>query len=127
MILVTNNEGTSGAPVTAQCLREGQSALDAIEAGIRLVESDDNVRTVGRGGWANLLGEVELDAAIMDGTTLRSGAVGALKNFLHPVSIARQVLERLPHEFLVGEGAARFATENDAERGEMLMPWAATA
>jgi L-asparaginase len=127
MILVTNNEGTSGAPATAQCLREGQSALDAIEAGIRLVESDDNVRTVGRGGWANLLGEVELDAAIMDGTTLRSGAVGALKNFLHPVSIARQVLERLPHEFLVGEGAARFATEIDAERGELLMPWAATA
>ncbi len=127
MILVTNNEGTSGVPVTAQRLREGQSALDAIEAGIRLVESDDNVRTVGRGGWANLLGEVELDAAIMDGTTLRSGAVGALKNFLHPVSIARQVLERLPHEFLVGEGAARFAAEIDAERGELLMPWAATA
>jgi len=127
MILVTNNEGTSGAPVTAQRLREGQSALDAIEAGICLVESDDNVRTVGRGGWANLLGELELDAAIMDGTTLRTGAVGALTNFLHPVSIARQVLERLPHEFLVGEGAARFATEIGAERGELLMPWAATA
>jgi L-asparaginase len=127
MILVTNNEGTSGAPVTARRLRDGQSALDAIEAGIRLVESDDNVRTVGRGGWANLLGEVELDAAIMDGTTLRSGAVGALKNFLHPVSIARQVLECLPHEFLVGEGAARFAAEIHAERGELLMPWAATA
>ncbi len=127
MILVTNNEGTSGVPVTAQRLREGQSALDATEAGIRLVESDEKIRTVGRGGWANLLGEVELDAAIMDGTTLRSGAIGALKNFLHPVSIARQVLERLPHEFLVGEGAERFAIEVGAERGELLMPWAAKA
>lgn len=127
MILVTNNEGTPGAPVTAQRLREGQHALDAIEAGIRLVESDESIRTVGRGGWANLLGEVELDAAVMDGTTLRTGAVGALKNFLHPVSVARQVLERLPHEFLVGDGAARFAAEIDAERGDLLMPHAAKA
>jgi L-asparaginase / beta-aspartyl-peptidase len=127
MILVTNNEGTPGAPVTAQCLHEGQSALDAIEAGIRLVESDESIRTVGRGGWANLLGEVELDAAVMDGTSLRTGAVGAIKNFLHPVSIARQVLERLPHEFLVGAGAERFATEIGAERGELLTPRAADA
>ena len=127
MILVTNNEGTSGAPVTAQLLREGQHALDAIEVGIRLVESDPNVRTVGRGGWANLLGEVELDASIMDGTTLRTAAVGALKDFLHPISVARQVLERLPHVLLVGEGAMRFANEIGAERGELLMPHAANA
>jgi len=127
MILVTNNEGTSGAPVTAQLLREGQHALDAIEAGIRLVESDEKVRTVGRGGWANLLGEVELDAAIMDGTTLRTGAIGALKGFLHPITVARQVLECLPHEFLVGEGAMRFATEIGAERGDLLMPHAVNA
>jgi L-asparaginase / beta-aspartyl-peptidase len=127
MILLTNNEGGSGAPVTAQCLRDGRPALDAIEAGIRLVESDESVRTVGRGGWANLLGEVELDAAIMDGSTLRTGAVGALKGFLHPISVARQVLERLPHELLVGEGAARFAAEIGAERGELLAPHAAAA
>jgi L-asparaginase len=127
MILVTNNEGTSGAPITAQQLLDGKPALEAIEVGIRLVEIDENVRTVGRGGWANLLGEVELDAAVMDGTTLRTGAVGALKGFLHPVSIARQVLARLPHEFLVGEGAGRFATEIGAEQGELLVPGAAAA
>jgi L-asparaginase / beta-aspartyl-peptidase len=127
MILVTNNEGTPGAPETARRLYEGHPALDAIEAGIRLVESDESVRTVGRGGWANLLGEVELDAAVMDGTTLRSGAVGAVKNFLHPVSIARQVLERLPHELLVGDGAMRFAAEIGAERAELLMPHAEQA
>ncbi len=127
MIVVTNNEGTPGVPVTARRLGEGAAALDAIEAGIRLVESDELIRTVGRGGWANLLGEVELDAAVMDGTTLRSGAVGALKGYLHPVSVARQVLERLPHEFLVGDGAARFAGEIGAEQGELLVPRAATA
>jgi beta-aspartyl-peptidase (threonine type) len=127
MILVTNNEGTPGAPLSAQRLYEGAAALDAIEAGIRLVEADENIRTVGRGGWANLLGEVELDAAVMDGTTLRTGAVGALKGFLHPVSAARQVLEQLPHEFLVGEGAARFAREIGAEQAELLMPRAAAA
>jgi len=127
MILVTNNEGTSGAPITAKRLLEGQSTLDAIEAGVRLVENDENVRTVGRGGWANLLGDVELDAAVMDGTTLRSGAVGALQGFLHPISIARQVLERLPHEILVADGAARFAREIGAEQGELLMPHAAKA
>ena len=92
MIVVTNNEGTPGVPVTARRLGEGAAALDAIEAGIRLVESDESIRTVGRGGWANLLGEVELDAAVMDGTTLRSGAVGALKGFLHPVSVARRCM-----------------------------------
>jgi beta-aspartyl-peptidase (threonine type) len=127
MILVTNNEGTSGVPVTAQRLAEGEAALDAIEAGIRLVESDENVRTVGRGGWANLIGDVELDAAVMDGTTLRTGAVGALQGFLHPVSVARQVMERLPHELLVGQGVARFAREIGAEEGDLLAPHAAAA
>ena len=127
MIVVTNNEGKSGIGWTAKCLREGQRALDAIEAGIRLVEADETVRTVGRGGWANLLGEVELDAALMDGTTLRTGAVGAVKGFLHPVSIARQVVEQLPHEILVGEGAMRFAREIGAEPADLLMPHAAEA
>src|SRR5215213_1910605 len=127
MIVVTNNEGTSGIPITARLVAEGATALDVVEAGIRLVEEDENVRTVGRGGWPNLLGEVELDASVMDGTMLRTGAVGALKGFLHPVSVARQVLERLPHEFLVGEGAVRFATEIGAEAGELLMPHARDA
>src|SRR3954463_8700778 len=120
MILVTNNEGRPGVALTAQRLREGAAALDAIEAGIRLVESDESIRTVGRGGWANLLGEVELDAAVMDGATLRTGAVGALKGFLHPVSVARAVMDRLPHELLVGEGAARFAAEIGATVADNL-------
>lgn len=127
MILVTNIEGHPGAGKTATELAAGKSALDAIEAGIRLVEADTTVRTVGRGGWPNLLGEMELDAAVMDGATLRTGAVGALRGFLHPISVARAVLERLPHELLVGEGAARFAGEIGAERGENLIDDSAQA
>jgi L-asparaginase len=121
MILVTNNEGTVGVPTTVRMLAEGAPALDAIEAGIRLIEADPSVRTVGRGGWPNLLGEVELDACLMDGDTLRTGAVGALKGFLHPVSVAREVMRRLPHELLVGEGAARFAREVGAVMTENLI------
>jgi beta-aspartyl-peptidase (threonine type) len=121
MILVTNNEGTVGVPTTARLLAGGAQGLDAIEAGIRLIEADPSVRTVGRGGWPNLLGEVELDACVMDGTTLRTGAVGALKGYLHPVSIAREIMRRLPHELLVGEGAARFAHEIGAPTADNLI------
>jgi L-asparaginase / beta-aspartyl-peptidase len=121
MILVTNNEGTLGAPTTAQLLAERRHALDAIEAGIRLIETDPSVRTVGRGGWPNLLCEMELDACMMDGTTLRSGAVGALQGYLHPVSVAREIMRRLPHELLVGQGAARFAREIGAEAADNLI------
>src|SRR6202790_5368481 len=121
MILVTNNEGTVGGPTTVAMLPDGAGALDAIEAGIRLIEADPTVRTVGRGGWPNLLCEVELDAAVMDGTTLPTGAVGALKGYLHPVSVAREIMRRLPHEFLVGEGAARFAHEIDAPTADNLI------
>ena len=121
MILLTNNEGTLGVPTTARLLAEGAHALDAIEAGIRLIEADPSVRTVGRGGWPNLLGEMELDACMMDGSTLRTGAVGALQGFLHPVSVAREIMRRLPHEFLVGDGAARFAREIGAEPADNLI------
>jgi beta-aspartyl-peptidase (threonine type) len=121
MILVTNNEGTLGVPTTARLLAQGAQGLDAIEAGIRIIEADPSVRTVGRGGWPNLLGEMELDACMMDGTTLRSGAVGALQGYLHPVSVAREIMRRLPHEFLVGKGAARFAREIGAEAADNLI------
>lgn len=127
LIIVCNNEGKSGIPVAAEMLTRNALALDALEAGVRVVEDDPDVRTVGTGGWPNLVGEVELDASVMCGSTLRTGAVGALKGYTHPVSIARQLLERLPHEFLVGDGAARFAHEIGAETGELLLPHAEAA
>jgi len=75
MILVTNSEGRPGVGHTAQLLAKGKNGLDAMEAGIRIVETDETIRTVGRGGWPNLIGEMQLDASVMDGNTLRTGAV----------------------------------------------------
>ena len=97
------------------------SAMDAVEAAIRLVESDEDNHTVGVGGLPNLLGDVELDASVMDGATRRAGAVAAVTGFPHPISIARAVCDRLPqHLLLVGAGAERFADEVGIERGPTL-------
>ena len=119
-IILANSAAGVGMRAAVEALQSGRHALDVVETGIRPVESDPTVRSVGVGGWPNLLGQVELDGSIMDGRTLRTGAVGALQGYLHPISVARQVMERLPHVFLVGEGAARFAAEIGAEAGPTL-------
>lgn len=100
----------------ARILQEGGTAEDAAEQGIRVVESDENVNSVGRGGLLNAEGNLELDAAFMNGSTLRVGAVGAVQHFEHPVSIARAVMEKSRHNFLVGEGAESFAESLGMER-----------
>jgi beta-aspartyl-peptidase (threonine type) len=101
-------------------LKDGGSAIDAVETGVRLVEANPEEHSVGYGGYPNILGQVELDAGIMDGHTLATGAVGAVQGYKYPISIARCVMERLTHVFLVGEGAARFAAEMDFERVDLL-------
>ncbi len=111
MIIIASSNGDVGMAAGWEILQAGGSALDAVEAATRLVEDNPEDHSVGYGGYPNLLGEVELDASIMDGTALRAGAVGALKGFRYPISVARRVMEDLPHVFLVGEGAARFAAE----------------
>jgi L-asparaginase len=120
MLVLASHEGFDGIEHAVRCLERGGTAIDAVEAGIRLVEADSAIRSVGKGGYPNLLGEVECDAAIMDGKTLQTGAVGALKGYLHAISVARQVMERLPHVVLAGEGAARFAEEIHAEEDDLL-------
>jgi L-asparaginase / beta-aspartyl-peptidase len=128
--LLIGSEGSAGLADAVSALQSDAALLDVVESGLRPVEIDPAIRTVGIGGRLNLAGELELDASIMDGTTFQTGAVGALMGFLHPISVARQVLERLPHVFLVGEGAARFAAEIGAEPGPGTSPlsqqdWAA--
>lgn len=99
------------AQAAAEILGKGGSALDAAEAGVRLVESDPAVESVGRGGFLNANGELELDGAVMDGTTMKMGVVAGVKGFEHPVSIARAVMEHTRHSILVGAGAEAFARE----------------
>lgn len=111
MIVVTSANGKVGIRDAVDILRNGGTALDAVEAATKLVEANPDDHTVGYGGYPNVLGEVELDASIMDGRTRRAGAVGALKGYKHPIAVARKVMDELPHVLLVGEGAARFAAE----------------
>ncbi len=111
MLVVASANGQVGIQEAMWVLKEGGSAVDAVEAGVRLVESNPEDHTVGYSGLPNLLGEVELDASVMDGLTLRAGAVGAVKRYEHAISLARKVMEELPHVMLVGSGAERFAQE----------------
>ncbi len=120
MIVLTNSVGVRGLHVAAAILARGGGALDAIEAGIRAVEADPSVRSVGRGGLPNMAGVVECDAALMEGSTRMVGAVGALRGVGHPISVARAILECLPHVMLVGEGAGSFARERGFAQEELL-------
>src|SRR5919109_1841352 len=110
-IIVSSGNGAKALPEGIRILKRGGSALDAIEACARFVEADVTDTSVGRGGLPNILGAVELDASIVDGTTHRAGAVAALVGYHHPITVARAVMERTPHVLLVGAGAARFAAE----------------
>jgi isoaspartyl peptidase/L-asparaginase-like protein (Ntn-hydrolase superfamily) len=111
MLLIANSVGKSGAPKAAELLKAKQNGLRAVIEGIKIVEADPDVHSVGQSSWPNILGELQLDAAVMDGNTRRTGAVGALRGYLHPVEVAYEVMRRLDHEILVGEGAERFAKE----------------
>ena len=120
--IVASGNGATALPAGIRILRRGGSALDAVEVCARITEADPEDRSVGLSGKPNVLGEVELDASIVDGTTHRVGAVAALRGHLHPITVARAVMERLPHVLLVGEGAYRFAREIGAEEDELLTP-----
>lgn len=89
-------------------LLDGGSALDAVEAAVRILE-DCPILDAGRGSYLNADGEVEMDALIMDGRTLQLGAVAAVQRVRNPISLARQVMESSDHNFFVGKGAEEFA------------------
>ncbi|HEX9049507.1 MAG TPA: isoaspartyl peptidase/L-asparaginase [Anaeromyxobacter sp.] len=93
-----------------EILRRGGSALDAVEAAVRLLE-DDPTFNAGTGATLTSTGEVELDASIMEGASLRCGAVAAVRDVRNPVALARAVMERGEHVLLAGDGASAFARE----------------
>lgn len=104
-----------------ELLRRGASALDAVEEALRRCEDNLADHYVGTGGLPNARGEVELDASVMIGSSRSFAAVGALRGFPHPISVARTMLERLPqHALLVGEGAELFAEENGFSKSNLL-------
>ena len=121
MIVVASANGDVGIQAAMDVLKSGGSAVDAVEAGIRLVEDNEKDHSVGRNSYPNILGDLELDASIMNGRTLESGAVAAMKNYPAAISVARQVMERLPHVHLAGEGAERFAAEMGLPRDEAMV------
>ncbi|HDQ00391.1 MAG TPA: asparaginase [bacterium] len=91
-------------------LASGMSALDTVEAAVKILE-DDPTFDAGRGAFLNAFGEIELDAMIMDGVTLNFGALAAVQNILHPITLARMIMEKTEHCMLVGAGAQHFAEQ----------------
>ncbi len=98
----------AAAAAAADVLRQGGSALDAAQRAVETLE-DDPKFNAGTGGCLNADGDLELDAALMDGRLLRAGAVAALPPFKNPIAIARAALEDARHVLYTGAGAARFA------------------
>ena len=117
--LIGSHNAEIGFGAAMEVLKSGGSAMDAVEIGIRRVEANPADHSVGYGGYPNLIGEVELDAAVMNGADRTSGAVAALKGYAYPISVARNVMAFLPHVLLVGQGAARFAREMGCETRDL--------
>ncbi|MDV2967544.1 isoaspartyl peptidase/L-asparaginase [Nitratireductor aquimarinus] len=122
MILLANCEAEAGFSESITDLKNGKSAVDALVRGIGFVEADPKVRSVGYGGWPNMLGVMECDAGVMDGTTRAVGTVAAVPRTLHVAALACEVMRRLPHVMLTGEGARRFADEIGFTTDDMLYP-----
>lgn len=118
--LVGTIRSNIGIPEGIKVLQKRGTAIDAVEKTIIKVEDNLEDWTVGSGGLPNLMGEVELDASIMDGQSLKAGAVASVKNYPNPISIARTVMERSPHVLLVGDGADKFANVMGYNKKQLL-------
>src|SRR6188472_2538467 len=111
-VLTGSSNADVGFELGTRVLRDGGAAVDAVLATIRLVEANPDDHTVGYSGLPNLLGDVELDASIMDGRGLRAGSVGALQDYQDAIDLARVVMDELPHVLIAGAGAGRLAAES---------------
>ncbi len=119
-VAVSSANGLRAVDTAVRAVREGRDPLDAVIAGVNLVEEDPEDLTVGYGGLPNEDGVVELDSCCMHGPTGRGGAVAALQNIIHPSRVARLVAFRTDHVLLVGEGARRFARAHGFEEEDLL-------
>ncbi len=108
-VVISSGNGIAATAKAMEMIQQGNDALDAVIAGVNIVENDPNDMTVGYGGLPNEEGIVELDSSVMHGPTHRAGAVASLQNIKNPSLVAKMVMERTDHVLLVGEGALKFA------------------
>jgi N4-(beta-N-acetylglucosaminyl)-L-asparaginase len=121
IVLSTWNFGLKANEVAWDVLSKNGKAIDAVENGVKLVEADPNERSVGYGGRPDRDGFVTLDACIMDHNQ-NIGSVACLQHIMHPISVARAVMEKTPHVMLVGEGALQFALKQGFKKENLLTP-----
>lgn len=126
VVISTWEHGVEANAAAWKILQSGGSALDAVEAGVRVTESDADNRSVGLGGLPDRDGIVTLDACIMNHES-DCGAVACLTDIEHPISVARKVMEDTPHVMLVGKGAYDFAIEKGFPHKNLLTPEAEKA
>ena len=119
LVISTWNFGLHANVEAWKILSTGGRALDAVEAGAKVPEADPNETSVGLGGLPDRDGHVTLDACIMDEHG-GCGSVAFLEHIVHPISVARMVMEKTPHVMLVGEGALKFALANGFEKRKLL-------
>lgn len=119
VVVSTWNFGQAANVEAWKILSSGGRALDAVEAGARVPEGDPRETSVGLGGLPDRDGRVTLDACIMDEFS-NCGAVACLEHIVHPVSVARKVMEKTPHVFLTGDGALQFALANGFKKEKLL-------
>src|SRR3984893_5487986 len=108
-IVISSANGVAACAKAMQVVKSGGDTLDAVIAGVNIVELDPNDTSVGYGGLPNEDGVVELDASVMHGPSRRCGAVGAIQGIKTPSKIAQLVMQHTSHVMLVGDGALKFA------------------
>lgn len=118
--VIASGNGTRATEKTMELMRRGSDPLDAVIAGVNIVEEDPNDTSVGYGGVPNEEGVVELDASVMYGPTQAAGAVASLRHIKTPSKVAKLVMERTGHVLLVGEGALRFAKAHGFREEDLL-------
>ncbi len=119
VIISTWNHGLAANKAAWKKLESGGTALDAVEAGVKITESDENNRSVGLGGLPDRDGNVTLDACIMNHDN-ECGAVAFLQEIENPISVARKVMEETPHVLIVGIGAQEFALAKGFKKKNLL-------
>lgn len=119
-LVVSSANGLEATATAMSMIQNGSDALDAVIAGVNLVEDDPRDNSVGLGGLPNEDGVVELDSCVMHGPTGRGGCVAALRNIRNPSRVAKTVMERTDHVLIVGEGALRFAKAHGFKEENLL-------